>query len=83
MDKALAVEPFGHARLAHQRDKSMLQHAGANPAQDMGARAPLEDDGVYSPKVQELTKEQPGRAPANNADLCAHLVLPEFCIGST
>ena len=52
-----------------QFDRPAFQHAGANPAFDIGSAATLQHDAVHTAEMQQLRKQQTGRSAANNRHL--------------
>jgi len=57
--QALGVQPRSHAGAIEQRHRALLQHAGADAAEDVFPRALLEDDAVDAGKVKELARSSP------------------------
>jgi hypothetical protein len=77
---AFAVHARATLRFAHQRGKTMLQHAGADAPEDVRAAVFLQDDGLDALQVQKLGEQESGRAPADNADRGLHRSLPSSWI---
>jgi hypothetical protein len=69
MHQALAVHALGHAGLAHQVDKAVFQHAGADATQHVVGRMALQDHIVDAAAMQQLAQQQPRRAGADDGDL--------------
>ena len=70
MDQSLGIHALAHAGFAHDVRKTLLEHAGSDPAEYVLSRLLLEDDVVDARLVQQLTQEQPGRAGTDDRDLC-------------
>ena len=69
---AFAIHALADLGLAHERGEAVLQHPGADPRQHVFAALLLEHHVVDTPEVEELRQQQPGRAAADDADLCLH-----------
>src|SRR5690606_8141317 len=72
VDQALGVHAVGDTGLAHEVDKAVFQHAGADAAEDVFGGLGLEDDGFDALAVQQLAEQQAGRAGADDGDLSFH-----------
>ena len=68
----LGVEPLGCVRLAHHLDHALLEHAGADPTEDIVPVDPVEDDVVDAGERQQPAEQQAGGAGADDGDLGAH-----------
>ena len=69
MDEPLAVQALGHARLLQQRDRALLQHAGADAAEHVFAAPPLQHDVGDAVKVQQPREQQPRGPGSDDGDL--------------
>ena len=69
MRMPFAVHARAQADLAQQRDGAGFEHAGANPLQHMGAGLPLQHDAVDAVAVENMGKQQSGRAAADDRHL--------------
>ncbi len=69
---ALAVQPLAGAKLVHQVDGALLQHAGADAVLDVVAAARFQHHAVDAGALQQQRQQQPGRARADDPDLGAH-----------
>jgi hypothetical protein len=58
-----------------QLDRALLEHAGANSRQNIGAILALEDDGIDAVHMQQLREQQAGRSGADDGDLSTQNVL--------
>ena len=72
--QAFALHTRADARLLEQIDRALLDHAGADAAQHVARRVPLEDDVVDAVLMQQLAQQQSGRARADDRDLRAHVI---------
>ena len=72
MSQRFGVQPFRDARQLQHVDRALLQHAGANAAEHVLGRAPLEDHGIDARSMQQLSEQQSGRPGADDGNLCAH-----------
>ncbi len=70
MHQAFDVHSLRHARFAKQIDGTAFQNSRADAPQHILRRLTLKNDRVDAGVVQELPQQQPGRASANNRDLC-------------
>ena len=59
MRQALGVEPLGRPRLAHHLDRALLEHAGANPAENVIPADAVEDDVVDAGGVSSRPSSSP------------------------
>src|SRR5437764_8749615 len=73
MDQALAVHALGHAHLAQQVHRALLQHAGPNAGFDVRARTVLEDHRLDALQTEQLGQHQTGRTRADDGYLGAHV----------
>ncbi len=80
MDEALALHPRPHAGLVEEIDGALLKHARADRALDLAAATDLEDDGLDAIPVQQVRKQEPGRARADDPHGRPYL-HPDFPIG--
>src|SRR5258706_13095568 len=68
------MEPIGDAGPLEQRHGAAFQHAGADAAEDVLARAALDDRGADPGLLEELAEARPGGARHGHGDLHAHLI---------
>ena len=66
---AFAPKAVAHARLDHEIDGALLEHARAHPFDHVFAAAILNNDRIESIKVQQMTQEEPRGAGADDSDL--------------
>ncbi len=76
MDQAFTMQPSGDADRLQKIDRALLEHAGANARQHVGAILALEDDRIDAVRVQQLPEQQPCRPGADDGDLRAQNVSP-------
>ena len=72
MRQAFGAQALAGTVLLEQIDGALLEHTGADAAEHVFARLPLDDDIVDASPGQEMPQHQPGRAAADNRDLSAH-----------
>ena len=72
----LGVEPGGAAGAVQQVDGALLEHAGADPAEDVVAADAVEDHRLDPGVVQQLAEQQAGRPRADDRHLRPHALLP-------
>jgi hypothetical protein len=76
------MQPFAGADGLEQAHRTLLQHAGSDARQHVGAILALDDDGIDAARMQQLSEQQPGRSGADDGDLGAQNVssrrLPPF-----
>src|SRR3981189_3985427 len=78
VDHAVATHARAEPELMDQIDGALLEHAGAHARLDMLAAAGFEHHAVDALAIEQVRKEQPRRACADDPDLRAHLdVRPE------
>ena len=76
MDQAFKMQPSGDADRLQKADRALLEHAGANARQHVGAILALENDRIDAVGVQQLPEQQPGRPGADDGDLRAQNASP-------
>src|SRR5262249_16869672 len=69
---AFAIEAVCHTGLAQQVDRSLLEHACAHAVLAVLAIARLEHDALDAGDLDQACQRQPGRAGADDPDLCPH-----------
>ena len=57
---------------ALERDRALLENAGANATEHVIGRPLLDNDVVDAGALQQLSKQQPGGAGADDGDHCLH-----------
>jgi len=72
VDQAFAMQPLAHAGAVEHLDRALLEHAGADAAEDVLATAVFDDDGVDAGEVEQLPEQKAGRPRADDGDLYAH-----------
>ena len=72
MKKALRPQPAIQPEPRHHIDGDLLQHAGADPAFDIGAIPPLQHRRGDAVKAQQMRQKKSCRPCANDRDLGAH-----------
>ena len=73
--EALAIQPLAHVERSQQVDGVLLEQAGSNPALEIVARTVLDDHRLDARALQQQCERQPGRPGADDANLCAQLLL--------
>jgi hypothetical protein len=53
----------------------VLEHSGANPIFDVVAAAGFEHNRIDAVEAEQMREHEPGRSGADDADLCARLVI--------
>ena len=81
VDEAFAIEPLGHVELSQQVDGVLLEQPGADPALEVVARAVLDDHRLDALALQQQREREPGRARADDANLCSQLLLLLGAVG--
>ena len=74
MHQALAVRALAGADLVEQRHRSFFEQAGADAAEHIVRRLPLQDDVVDAVAVQQLPEQQSRRPGADDCYFC-----PQYC----
>ena len=69
VDEPFAIHPVADAERAEQVDGSLLQHARANPPDDVVTAALFQDDGVDACQMEQVAKQKARRAGADDANL--------------
>ncbi len=69
MGQAFGVHALANPGLAQQFDHALLQHSGADAAQDVFRGLAFEDDSVDPGVVQQLAEQQARGACTDNGDL--------------
>ena len=72
MHEPIAVHAGAHSGLVEKIDCDLFDHASANTTEYMFASVPFDDDVVDAALVEELPKQEAGRAGANYGDLGSH-----------
>ena len=70
--QALGLEPRIEPEPLHQRDGDLLEHAGADAAEHVIGRLPLEHHALDALGAQQVAEQQPGGPGADDADLGLH-----------
>ncbi len=70
VDDPFAIHPLADAGFAQQLDRSLLEHAGADPVLDVLATPVLEDDALDARDLEQPRERQPCRPRPDDADLC-------------
>ena len=76
MYQAFGVRAAPGAGLVEQPDRSFLEQAGADAAQHIFARLPLQDDIVDAVAVKQLPEQQSRGTCANDCYFCPQHPLP-------
>ena len=76
MNQALAACARAGAGFIEQDHGSFLEQAGADAAEHIVRRLPLQDDVVDAVGVEQLSEQQPRRPRTNDGDLCPQTLLP-------
>jgi hypothetical protein len=69
MHQAFRLHARANTRLLQKLRCGLFNHAGANATQHVIRAALLQNNSVYPRLVQQLAKQQPGRAGADNRNL--------------
>ena len=72
VDDPLAIHARAHACVAQQLDRSLLEHAGANPVLDVVAVAVLEHDRLDAGHLEQAREHETRGTGADDPDLCPH-----------
>ena len=72
MHQPFRMQPAGDAGPFGEPDETLLQYAGADAAEHMVARLPLEDQRFDAGEPEQPAEQQSGRACPDDRDLCAH-----------
>jgi hypothetical protein len=70
----VTIHVVGDARGTKDVDRSPLQHAGANPLEDMLATLALEDHGLHADAVEQRGQQGARRTRAHDRDLRSHRI---------
>lgn len=68
------MQPVGNAGALQQFDRFLLQHAGADAAEDIVGAAALEDDRFDAVVFEQATKQQAGGTGTDDDDLRAYFI---------
>jgi hypothetical protein len=74
MHQPFLMQPAGNAGALQQFDRVLLQHAGADAAEDVIGAAAFEDDGFDAVVFEQATKQQAGGTGTDDDDLRAYFV---------
>ena len=75
VDEAFAIQPFAHVQLSQQVHRVLFEQPGADPALEVVTRAALDDHRLDARALQQQREREPGRPGADDANLCAQLLL--------
>jgi hypothetical protein len=73
--EAFAIQPLADLERSQQVDGVLLEQPGADPALQVLARAVLDDHRLDALALQQQREREPGRARADDANLCSQLLL--------
>jgi hypothetical protein len=74
MDQTDLTHPLADLGLVQQVDRSLLEHAGADPALHVLPAAALQDDRLDALQMQQLREQEARRSGPHDANLRAHLL---------
>src|SRR5690606_22299593 len=72
MEQAFAFQAITDTAFNQEIDRTLLQHSGAHPLNDVVTGPVLYDDGIDPRQIQEVPQHQTCGARADNPDLCPH-----------
>lgn len=72
MEHRFALKPGADAALHHEIDCRLLQNTGANTLNHVILRLVLDDDGIDTRQMEQVSQHQAGRTRAHNADLSSY-----------
>jgi len=75
VDQTLAIQPLAHVEVSEQVDGVLLEQLRTDPALEVIARAVLDDHRLDARALQQQCEREPRRPGADNANLCAQLLL--------